>query len=68
MSNAKTVANDAKLMQEWSFDKNNEIGLDPHELVVGSRKKAWWKCSTCGHEWFRTYTCDKITGVLFADI
>ncbi len=38
-----------KLMKEWDFQKNS--GLNPSQLLPGSGKKAWWKCSQCGHEW-----------------
>ena len=37
------------LMEEWNFQKN--IGLNPRQLLPGSGKRAWWKCSRCGHEW-----------------
>ena len=36
-------------MEEWDFQKN--AGLNPHQLLPGSGKRAWWKCSQCGHEW-----------------
>ena len=38
-----------KLMEEWNWDKNNEIGLYPNKLLPGSNKKAWWKCKN-NHE------------------
>ena len=38
------------LMAEWNWEKNNEVGLNPNVLTLGSNKKAWWKCSK-GHEW-----------------
>lgn len=38
-----------ELLKEWDFQKN--IALDPSRLLPGSGKKAWWKCSRCGHEW-----------------
>lgn len=37
------------LIKEWDCDKN--IDLTPYEVVAGSNKKAWWKCSKCGYEW-----------------
>lgn len=36
------------LISEWDFEKNTML---PTEIVAGSAKKAWWKCSKCGHEW-----------------
>lgn len=38
-----------ELLKEWDFHKNTN--LDPKQLLPGSGKKAWWKCSKCGHEW-----------------
>ena len=37
------------LLKEWDYQKNTD--LDPSKLLPGSWKKAWWKCSQCGHEW-----------------
>ena len=37
-------------MQEWDWEKNNKLGLDPTKLTCGSHKKVWWKCKD-GHEW-----------------
>lgn len=39
------------LVKEWNYHKNNEIGLDPNKLVIGSNKYAYWKCMICGHKW-----------------
>ena len=36
-------------MEEWDFQKNAD--LNPSQLLPGSGKRAWWKCSQCGHEW-----------------
>lgn len=49
-SNKKYVADNEKLIAEWNWDKNNELGLNPDELTCGSGKKAWWICDK-GHEW-----------------
>ena len=40
-----------KLMKEWNWDKNNELGLRPNTLTFGSNKKVWWKCLKCGYNW-----------------
>ena len=37
------------LMKEWHFARN--IKLNPDEVVFGTHRKAWWKCSTCDGEW-----------------
>ena len=42
---------DSKLLQEWDYDRNAEIGLYPNELTPGSNKSAFWTCSKCGHKW-----------------
>ena len=44
------VSDNAQLMAEWDWDKNNELGLYPNAITYGSDKKVWWKCSL-GHEW-----------------
>lgn len=38
------VSDNAKLMSEWHFERNNELKFDPKKLTVGSNKKVWWKC------------------------
>ena len=49
----KYLIDNPTLMAEWNWEKNNELGLDPNMLTLGSGKKAWWKCSK-GHEWQAT--------------
>lgn len=44
------VIDNARLMEEWNWAKNDELGLDPQGLTIGSEKKAWWRCEK-GHEW-----------------
>ena len=44
MSNKVHVSDIPSLMNEWDWSKNGEIGLFPNELLLGSNKKAWWKC------------------------
>ncbi len=36
------------LAEEWDYDKNG--GLKPSDVLPGSHKKVWWKCSK-NHEW-----------------
>ena len=38
-----------ELLEEWDCSQNKD--LDPGQLLPGSGKKAWWKCSQCGYEW-----------------
>ncbi len=39
------------LCEEWCYDKNVALGIEPNEVTTGSNKKVWWKCRACGHEW-----------------
>lgn len=41
------VTTNPKLIVEWDYDKNS---IQPTEVVAGSGKKVWWKCSL-GHSW-----------------
>ncbi len=46
----KYIIDNEKLMPEWDWDKNNELGLDPNTMTEGSNKKAWWICNK-NHSW-----------------
>lgn len=37
------------IAKEWHPTLNND--LTPSNVVAGSNKKVWWKCSICGYEW-----------------
>ena len=37
-----------ELVSEWDYEKNGE--LKPSDVLYGTNKKVWWKCSK-GHEW-----------------
>lgn len=50
MAEKKYVIDNAELMAEWNWEKNDKFGFDPTTLTLGSGKKAWWKCGK-GHEW-----------------
>ena len=45
----KYLIDNPTLMAEWNWEKNNELGLNPNELTLGSNKKVWWKYNK-GHE------------------
>ena len=49
------VSDNAQLMSEWNWEKNNELGFVPNTLTLGSHTKTWWKCSK-GHEWQASIT------------
>ena len=53
MAEKKYVIDNAELMAEWNWERNNELEFDPKTLTLGSNKKVWWKCSE-GHEWQTT--------------
>ena len=44
------LSDNAQLMAEWDWEKNNGIGFSPYKMLLGSNKKAWWICSK-GHSW-----------------
>ncbi len=38
-----------EIAKEWCYEKNGP--LMPKDVLPGSGKKVWWKCSNCGHIW-----------------
>ena len=53
MAEKKYVIDNAELMAEWNWEKNNGLDFDPMQLTLGSHKKVWWKCHK-EHEWQAT--------------
>ena len=51
----KYVSDNAQLMTEWNWEKNNTLELDPHKILCGSVKNVWWICKK-NHEWQATIT------------
>lgn len=49
--NKKYVSDNARLMSEWDWGKNDELGLVPNKLFLGSNKRAHWICVLCGNHW-----------------
>ena len=43
-----------ELMQEWNWNKNNELKIYPTNITKGANKKVWWICKQCGNEWMAT--------------
>ena len=42
------------LLKEWDYEENDKLGIRPDNVTFSSAKKAWWKCSKCGHKWQST--------------
>ncbi len=38
------------ILDEWDYSKN--MDKTPKDVAAGTEKKYWWKCKTCGYEWF----------------
>lgn len=38
------------LIEEWDYEKNNELGVFPDTISLNDKGKIWWKCSE-KHEW-----------------
>lgn len=49
----KYLSDNAQLMKEWNWKKNNDLGIKPEEITFGSVKKIWWLCDKI-HEWQAT--------------
>lgn len=47
------VSDNAQLMAEWNWEKNNELGFNPKEITSHSGKKVWWICAN-GHSFDAT--------------
>ncbi len=50
MAEKKYVIDNAELMAEWNWEKNNSMGLNPQLLTIGCHTKAWWICEK-GHSY-----------------
>ena len=44
------VAEHMALMEEWDYEKNDKMNIDPTVLGEASHTKVWWKCNE-GHSW-----------------
>ena len=38
------------IAKEWDYEKNKD--LLPSDVIAGSPRKVWWRCSRCGHEYY----------------
>ena len=41
-----------EIAKDWHPTKNGL--LQPSDVIAGTHKRVWWKCSLCGHEWKTT--------------
>ncbi len=44
----------ADLVDELHPTRNGSV--DPNAVALGSHRKLWWRCGTCGHAWQATVT------------
>lgn len=51
MPKKKIYISETPLIEEWDFEKNSLIGLDPTTTAHMSNKRAWWFNKDCGHSW-----------------
>lgn len=49
MTTKQYLINESELMKDWDLDENQ--GLNPAVLLVGSNKKAAWICHLCNNKW-----------------
>ena len=45
----KYVSDIPELVAEWHPTKNGD--LIPRHITSMARRRVWWKCKDCGHEW-----------------
>lgn len=38
-------------LEEWDYEKNDEININPTKLTYGSSKEAYWLCRELKHSW-----------------
>ena len=50
MDEKRYLKENEKLMSEWDWKKNTELGYNPCLLSLGSRQKVWWICAK-GHSY-----------------
>ena len=44
----------ALVQEEWFWDFNNVLGLNPHRISTSNGKPAFWKCPRCGSIYLMT--------------
>ena len=51
--NAPIFISDVELLRA-EFHPTLNLGYEASALKIGSNRKVWWKCGSCGHEWLAT--------------
>lgn len=50
MERKSIIDTNPELLEEWDYEKNNELNLFPKDVTKGQNTKVWWKCKK-GHSW-----------------
>lgn len=50
-----------EVMEEWDYNKNNLLSLNPEDISYGSGIRTHWICKKCGNEW-RAIVRNRIRG------
>lgn len=50
MSVSTPVFDQAHLMSEWDYERNERLGIDLTTITAGGNTSVWWKCRN-GHSW-----------------
>lgn len=48
-----------EILKDWDYNKNDVL---PDEIFQHAKRKVWWKCHKCGHEWEAT-VCRRTTNI-----
>ncbi len=59
---SKYIIEDPELLKQWDYEKNEELGLAPDFVTVGSSRKVFWKCSKCGYSYSAKVSNKKYLG------
>ena len=43
-----------EIAKEWDYEANVNLSFTPDTISIGSSRKAWWRCSRCGHKLLST--------------
>ena len=49
--NDTLAARRPELLEDWDYEENDKIDLDPNYISVFSSKRAHWRCHKCGNKW-----------------